>query len=674
MQKTEVISMAPLNKQPSVKEEYENLDAETKRRVQQHGTEHGHRVTKIKGSGPENPLKILRRVLAYTFRNKLAAVLLVVLIVLSSAAGAVGSFLLTFVINAIESVARGEAEYTLLVTWIIAVAAVYVVGVACTFAYNRLMMYIAQGTLKRMRDEMFVNMQYLPLRYFDTHTHGELMSRYTNDVDTLRQMLSQSVPQMISAVVTIVVVLLCMIFMSFTLTLVMLVILSVNIVCIRFIGAESSRQFLKQQVSIGKVNGYVEEMMEGQKVIKVFCHEDKARENFKAINEELRISGTRANQLTNMLGPMSNILSYFQYVVVAIVGAAFFATHSAGALSLYSVVFGDGTGAFSAGDVGVLVSFLTLIRSFNQPVQQVTQQFNAIVMGLAGAERIFDIFDTPHEDKGGDTTLVYGEGGVEKWSWKRPEQDGTYSYIPLRGDIRFKDVIFGYTPDKIILKDISLYAKPGQKIAFVGATGAGKTTITNLINRFYDIQSGTITYDGLDIKSINKDDLRRSLGIVLQDTHLFTGTVMNNIRYGRLDATDEECVAAAKLANADYFISHLPDGYNTMIKGDGANLSQGQRQLLAIARAMVSECPVLILDEATSSIDTRTEKLIEEGMDKLMEGRTVFVIAHRLSTVRNSQAIMVLDHGRIIERGTHDQLISQRGVYYQLYTGAFEIE
>ena len=666
--------MAPPNKQTSVKEEYENLDDEPKRRVQQHGTEHGHRVTKIKGSGPENPLKILRRVLAYTFRNKLAAVLLVVLIVLSSAAGAVGSFLLTFVINAIESVARGEAEYTLLVTWIIVVAAVYVVGVACTFAYNRLMMYIAQGTLKRMRDEMFVNMQYLPLRYFDTHTHGELMSRYSNDVDTLRQMLSQSVPQMISAVVTIVVVLLCMIFMSFTLTLVMLVILSVNIVCIRFIGAESSRQFLKQQVSIGKVNGYVEEMMEGQKVIKVFCHEDKARENFKAINEELRISGTRANQLTNMLGPMSNILSYFQYVVVAIVGAAFFATHSAGALSLYSVVFGDGTGAFSAGDVGVLVSFLTLIRSFNQPVQQVTQQFNAIVMGLAGAERIFDIFDTPHEDKGGDTTLVYGEGGVEKWSWKRPEQDGTYSYIPLRGDIRFKDVIFGYTPDKIILKDISLYAKPGQKIAFVGATGAGKTTITNLINRFYDIQSGTITYDGLDIKSINKDDLRRSLGIVLQDTHLFTGTVMNNIRYGRLNATDEECVAAAKLANADYFISHLPDGYNTMIKGDGANLSQGQRQLLAIARAMVSECPVLILDEATSSIDTRTEKLIEEGMDKLMEGRTVFVIAHRLSTVRNSQAIMVLDHGRIIERGTHDQLISQRGVYYQLYTGAFELE
>ena len=667
--------MAKAQKQPSVKEQYANLDADTKRRVQQHGTEHGHRVAKIKGSGPENPVKVLKRVLGYAFRNKFAAAMLVILIVLSSASGAVGSFMLTFVIGAIEDMVNGVAgAQDALLSWTIALICVYVVGVLSTFSYSRLMMYIAQGTLKRMRDEMFINMQYLPLRYFDTHTHGELMSRYTNDVDTLRQMLSQSVPQMISAVVTIVVVFLCMIFMSFTLTLVMLVILSINIVCIKVIGSESSRQFLKQQVSIGKVNGYVEEMMEGQKVIKVFCHENKARENFKKINEELRISGTRANQLTNMLGPMSNILSYFQYVIVAIVGAVFFATHSVAALSLYSVAFGDGTGAFTVGDVSVLIAFLTLIRSFNQPVQQVTQHFNAIVMGLAGAERIFEIFDTPHEDKGGDVTLVYGEGGVEKWSWKKPEADGTFTYIPLRGDIRFNDVIFGYTPDKVILKDISLYAKPGQKIAFVGATGAGKTTITNLINRFYDIQSGSITYDGLDIKSINKDDLRRSLGIVLQDTHLFTGTVMDNIRYGRLTASDEECISAAKLANADYFISHLPEGYQTMIKGDGANLSQGQRQLLAIARAMVSECPVLILDEATSSIDTRTEKLIEQGMDKLMEGRTVFVIAHRLSTVRNSHAIMVLDHGRIIERGTHDQLIAQKGTYYQLYTGAFELE
>ena len=411
--------MAKKIKEPSVKEQYENLDSDMKRRVQQHGTEHGQRVAKIKGSGPENPIKVLKRVLSYAFRNKFAAVMLVILIVLSSAAGAVGSFMLTFVISAIESIARGEAEMTLLITWIIAVACVYVVGVVSTFSYNRLMMYIAQGALKRMRDDMFINMQYLPLRYFDTHTHGELMSRYTNDVDTLRQMLSQSVPQMISAVVTIVVVFLCMIFMSFTLTLVMLVILSINIVCIKVIGSESSRQFLKQQVSIGKVNGYVEEMMEGQKVIKVFCHENKARENFKKINEELRISGTRANQLTNMLGPMSNILSYFQYVIVAIVGAVFFATHSVAALSLYSVAFGDGTGAFTVGDVSVLIAFLTLIRSFNQPVQQVTQQFNAIVMGLAGAERIFEIFDTPHEDKGGDVTLVYGEGGVEKWSWKK---------------------------------------------------------------------------------------------------------------------------------------------------------------------------------------------------------------------------------------------------------------
>ena len=667
--------MAKKLKQPSVKEQYENLNSDMKRRVQQHGTENGQRVAKIKGSGPENPVKVLKRVLNYTFRNKFAAVMLVILIVLSSAAGAVGSFMLTFVIGAIEDmvnhVAGADKE---LISWTIALICVYVVGVLSTFSYSRLMMYIAQGTLKRMRDEMFINMQYLPLRYFDTHTHGELMSRYTNDVDTLRQMLSQSVPQMISAVVTIVVVLLCMIFMSFSLTLVMLVILSINIVCIKVIGAESSRQFLKQQVSIGKVNVIVEEIIEGQKVVKVFCHENKAREKFKEINEELRLSGTRANQLTNMLGPMSNILSYFQYVVVAIVGAIFFATHSVGALSLYSVAFGDGTGAFTVGDVSVLIAFLTLIRSFNQPVQQVTQQFNAIVMGLAGAERIFDIFDTPHEDKGGNVTLVYGEGGSEKWSRKKPEDGGTFTNIPHRGDIRFNDVIFGYTPDKIILKDISLYAKPGQKIAFVGATGAGKTTITNLINRFYDIQSGSITYDGLDIKSINKGDLRRSLGIVLQDTHLFTGTVMDNIRYGRLNATDEECISAAKLANADYFISHLPEGYNTLIKGDGGNLSQGQRQLLAIARAMVSECPVLILDEATSSIDTRTEKLIEQGMDKLMEGRTVFVIAHRLSTVRNSQAIMVLDHGRIIERGTHDQLIAQKGVYYQLYTGAFELE
>ena len=660
-------------RKPSVGEQYANLQDDTKISTQRQIDGDGKRTAKTKGTGSDNTSKVMKRLLSYTFRNKAAAVFLIILIIISSAAGAVGAFLLSYAITTIEKIVEGTATYADLVNWVIAIASIYVVGVVCTFAYNRLMMLIAQGTLKRMRNEMFVNMQRMPLRYFDTHTHGELMSRYTNDVDTLRLMLSQSVPQLISAVVTIVVVLLCMIFMSLMLTLVMLVIVSINLICIKVIGVESSRQFLKQQVSIGKVNGYVEEMIEGQKVIKVFCHENQARQNFKVINEELRQSSTRANQMTNVLGPISNILSYFQYVIVALVGAILIFTHHTAALSLYGYI-AHGNASLTVEDVGMLIAFLTLIRYFNQPVQTVTQQFNAIVMGFAGAERIFEIFDTPHEDQGGNITLVYGENGEKGWSWKKPEEDGSFTYIPLKGDIRFNDVIFGYTHEKVILKNISLYAKPGQRIAFVGATGAGKTTITNLINRFYDIQSGTITYDGINIKNINKDDLRRSLGIVLQDTHLFTGTVIDNIRYGRLNATDEDCIKAAKLASADYFISHLPNGYQTIINGNGGNLSQGQRQLLAIARAMVSECPVLILDEATSSIDTRTEKLIEHGMDKLMEGRTVFVIAHRLSTVRNSHAIMVLDHGEIIERGTHDQLIEQKGVYYQLYTGAFELE
>ncbi len=656
-------------KAPSVIEQQVNTETDASLREQMRDAKHGHAAVKKKRSGPENPLGIFKRLIGYTFRNKFAAAMLIIAIIFSSLAGVAGTFFISFITEAI-----GNGDWNELVKLVIVVACVYIIGVLGSFSYMRIMMYIAQGVLRRMRNEMFENMQHLPIKYFDTHTHGELMSRYTNDVDTLRQMLSQSVPQMISAVITIVGVLACMLFLSFTLTLVMLFILGINLIFVKRIGFESSKQFLKQQVSIGRVNGYVEEMLTGQKVVKVFCHEQKAKEKFKLINEELRKSSTRANELTNVLAPMSNILSYMQYVVVAIVGALLFVTQSVGSLSLYSVVLGDGSGAFSVADIGVLITFLVLTRSFNQPLQQVTQQFNTIVMGLAGAERIFEILDAPHEDKGGETTLVYNEGGVEKWSWKKPEEDGTFTYVPLRGDIRFHDVVFGYTPDKIILNDISLYAKPGQKIAFVGATGAGKTTITNLINRFYDIQSGSITYDGLDIKSLRKDDLRRSLGVVLQDTHLFTGTVMDNIRYGRTSASDEECVAAAKLANADYFISHLPYGYQTMVKGDGGNLSQGQRQLLAIARAMVSDCPVIILDEATSSIDTRTERLIEQGMDKLMEGRTVFVIAHRLSTVRNSQAIMVLDHGSIIERGTHDQLIEQKGVYFQLYTGAFELE
>ena len=520
-----------------------------------------------------------------------------------------------------------------------------------------------------MRDEMFAKMQTLPLKYFDTHTHGDLMSLYTNDIDTMRQLLSQTIPQLISSFLTFVFIFSLMVFYSFTLTLVILLFLGIMMLVIARLGGQSSKFFMRQQEAVGKLNGYVEEMTEGQKVIKVFCHEQKARDSFKVLNDELYEASRKATATAFILGPISNNIGYLQYVVAAVVGLVVITLNPAALLSGY----------LSGGEItvgacaGMLVSFLAFSRQFNMPVQQVTQQFASIAMALAGAERIFEMVDTQPEDKGGDITLTFGEHEEGKFAWKKPVEGGC-EYVPLKGDIRFNDVTFGYTEDKVILKNISLYAKPGQKIAFVGSTGAGKTTITNLINRFYDIQSGTITYDGLDIKSINKDDLRRSLGVVLQDTHLFTGTVMDNIRYGRLDATDEECIEAAKLANAHSFIKHLPEKYGTFITGDGANLSQGQRQLLAIARAMVSKCPVLILDEATSSIDTRTEKLIERGMDKLMEGRTVFVIAHRLSTVRDSQAIMVLEHGEIIERGDHEQLIEQKGKYYQLYTGAFELE
>lgn len=532
-------------------------------------------------------------------------------------------------------------------------------------------MYIANGTLKRLRNDMFEKMHTLPLKYFDTHTHGDLMSLYTNDVDTMRQLLSQTIPQLVSSAVTIIAVLSMMFFYSFTLTLLMFVMLFIMVMGIKSVGAKSAKNFVRQQQALGALNGYVEEMTEGQKVIKVFCHEQKAREQFKVLNDELNVAGRNANTYAFIMGPMTNNIGYFQYIFVAIIGLVLILTGNQ-----FWLLSGYGTinGLTVATCVGVLVSFLGYSRSFNMPIQQVAMQFNSIVMALAGAERIFEMTDSEPEDKGGDVTLTFGESEQGGWAWKKPLSGGGFEFIPLMGDIRFNNVVFGYNDDKVILKNISLYAKPGQKIAFVGATGAGKTTITNLINRFYDIQSGEITYDGINIRDIKKNDLRRSLGIVLQDTHLFSGTVMDNIRYGRLNATDEECVKAAKLANADSFIVHLPEGYQTEIKGDGTNLSQGQRQLLAIARAMVSDCPVLILDEATSSIDTRTEKLIEKGMDKLMEGRTVFVIAHRLSTVRNSQAIMVLEQGEIIERGSHDQLIEQRGKYYQLYTGAFELE
>ncbi len=632
-----------------------------------------------KSARAKAPLKTLKRLLAYSFsRNKLATCFVVFFVLIASVANVTAASRISVIVDELILISNGEASSNL---WeviypnVIAMACIYLAGSASSFSYNIIMMYIAQGTLKKMRDEMFAKMQYLPLRYFDTHTHGDLMSLYTNDVDTMRQLLTQTIPQIISSAITLVAVLVFMIMYSVTLLIVVLAVLAAIIFATKYIGSRSAKNFLIQQKSLGNLNGFVEEMTEGQKVIKVFCHEQKAREQFKVVNDELYEAGKKANSYAFVLGPINNNLGYLQYVLVAIVGILIMALGSeAGLLSIYCSVLNADKVNRVALVAGMLVSFLMFSRQFNMPVMQVSQQFNAIVMALAGAERIFEMVDTLPEDKGGDTVLTYGEHEAGKWAWKKPNADGSFDYVPLKGDIRFNDVVFGYTDEKVILKNISLYAKPAQKIAFVGSTGAGKTTITNLINRFYDIQSGTITYDGLDIRSIKKDDLRKSLGVVLQDTHLFTGTVLENIRYGRLNASDEDCIKAAKLANAHFFISHLPDGYNTMLKSDGANLSQGQRQLLAIARAMVSECPVLILDEATSSIDTRTEKLIEQGMDKLMEGRTVFVIAHRLSTVRNSHAIMVLEHGEIIERGSHEQLIDQQGKYYQLYTGAFELE
>ena len=629
----------------------------------------------IAAKGVKAPMKTLGRLLKYTFlRNKAATVFVVIFVLLSSVATVTAASRVSVIVTAlIDGTTSGNWDTQLIYTNIIIMACIYFVGAASSYAYNLIMMYIAQGTLRKMRDDMFATMQTLPLQYFDTHTHGDLMSLYTNDVDTMRQLLTQTIPQLISSVLTLLAVLGFMIYYSVTLLLVVLVVLVGIIIVTKIIGGRSAKYYLANQRALGALNGYVEEMTEGQKVIKVFCHEPNARAGFKEVNDALNEAGSKANAYAFLMGPVNNNLGYLQYVLVAIVGVVIMATvGQPGLLSIYCAN-SDVTNSMAL-MAGMLVSYLMYSRQFNMPVQQVSQQFSAIVMALAGAERIFEMIDTAPEDKGGDIVLTHGEVEDGGWAWKKPDGDGTFEYIPLKGDIRFNDVVFGYTPEKVILKNISLYAKPGQKIAFVGSTGAGKTTITNLINRFYDIQSGTITYDGINVKDIKKSDLRRSLGIVLQDTHLFTGTVMDNIRYGRLDASDEECIKAAKLANSDSFITHLPEGYNTMIKGDGSNLSQGQRQLLAIARAMVSDCPVLILDEATSSIDTRTEKLIEQGMDKLMEGRTVFVIAHRLSTVRNSHAIMVLDHGRIIERGTHDQLIAQKGVYYQLYTGAFELE
>ena len=631
------------------------------------------------GKKAKTPIKTLKRLLVYSFsRNKVATGFVVLFVLFASVANVTAASRVSEIVNELILIANGETSpnlWAVVYPNVIAMACIYLTGSVSSFAYNIIMMYIAQGTLKKMRDEMFAKMQRLPLKYFDTHTHGDLMSLYTNDVDTMRQLLTQTIPQILSSAITLIAVFAFMVVFSVTLLFVVIIMLVAIIFVTKYVGSRSAKNFIVHQKALGNLNGYVEEMTAGQKVIKVFCHERRAREGFKAVNDKLYEVGKKANSYAFVLGPINNNLGYLQYVLVALVGiliAAF--GGETGLLSIQCSILNAGEANRMACIAGMLVSFLMFSRQFNMPVMQVSQQFNAIVMALAGAERIFEMVDTVPEDCGGDITLTYGESESGKWAWKKPLNDGGFKYIPLKGDIRFNDVVFGYSDEKVILKNVSLYAKPGQKIAFVGSTGAGKTTITNLINRFYDIQSGTITYDGIDVKAINKDDLRKSLGVVLQDTHLFTGTVMENIRYGRLDASDDDCIKAARLANADFFISRLPEGYQTMLKGDGANLSQGQRQLLAIARAMVSECPVIILDEATSSIDTRTEKLIEEGMDKLMEGRTVFVIAHRLSTVRNSHAIMVLEHGEIIERGNHEQLLEQKGKYYQLYTGAFELE
>ena len=620
--------------------------------------------------------KTLKRLLSYISKYRIQFIFVLVSILLSAVASVVSTLFLKTLIDDYITPLLLEAvpDFSGLARLILIMAGIYLIGVISTLFYNRVMVVIAQGVLKEIRDEMFEKMQKLPIRYFDTHSHGDIMSHYTNDTDTLRQMLTQSIPQLFSSVVTIVAVFVSMLTLSLWLTIFVVLFTFIILNVVGNITSKSGKYFVRQQKSLGDVNGYIEEMINGQKVVKVFCHEDKAKEVFNQKNEELCKNATEANRFANMLGPLMNNMGYILYVSMAIVG---------GGLAILGVtnVSLSGVGTLT---LGMIASFLQLSRSFIMPLSQVSQQLSSIVMAIAGAGRIFELIDEKWEEDEGYVTLVNvnkvnGELIETKdhshhWAWKHPHSDGTVTYTELKGEVRFFDVDFGYNEEKIVLHNISLYAEPGQKIAFVGATGAGKTTITNLINRFYDIADGKIRYDGININKIKKDDLRRSLGIVLQDVNLFTGTVMENIRYGRLDASDEECIQAAKLANADGFIRMLPNGYNTIISGDGSDLSQGQRQLISIARAAVADPPVMILDEATSSIDTHTEAIVQRGMDSLMEGRTVFVIAHRLSTVKNSDVIMVLEKGRIIERGSHESLIKEKGKYYQLYTGAFELE
>ncbi len=611
-------------------------------------------------------LSAMGRVLAYMLKDYKFSFFMVVVCILGSALATLRGtlFMQSLIDDYIVPLTQAQTpDYSKLAAALVSMAITYGVGILCAYGYNRIMVNVSQGTMRNLRVELFQHMESLPIRYFDTHAHGDIMSVYTNDVDTLRQLMSQSIPQVINSIVTILTSFVSMFILDIPLTIITLAVIGVMAFATSKIAAKSSLYFARQQKDLGAVNAYIEEMMEGQKVVKVFCHESKSLEQFRKLNDELRESADKANTFSNISMPVNVNLGNVSYVLCAVVGAVF-------ALNGYLGL-----------TLGTLVSFLTLNKNSTQPVSQISQQLNSIVMAMAGAQRIFDLMDEqPETDKGyvelvnvkenADGSLTETKDRTNIWAWKHPHKaDGTITYKKLEGDITFHDVDFGYEEGKIVLHNIKLYATPGQKIAFVGSTGAGKTTITNLINRFYDIADGKIRYDGININKIKKSDLRRSLGMVLQDTHLFTGTVMDNIRYGRLDSTDEDCIAAAKLANADDFIRRLPDGYQTVLTGDGANLSQGQRQLLAIARAAVADPPVLILDEATSSIDTRTETLVQQGMDGLMHGRTTFVIAHRLSTVKNADCIMVLEQGRIVERGTHDQLIAEKGRYYHLYTG-----